>query len=145
MGSGSGCEKCAEVRFCLFDGPLFQFCVIFDPFCRKSPFLRPDFSIFDSFSIPEHGILANRTRGCTIAHRQQELKPRNWAPEVAVFYFVDLGVKALVSLGPVVIEYSRDISLVLMGPTSSTHHSSARGGGLDTLFPSFFPLFWVAK
>jgi hypothetical protein len=35
--------------------------------------------------------------------------------------------------------------MTLAGPTSSTHHSSARGGGLDTLFPSFLPLFWVAK
>jgi hypothetical protein len=25
-------------------------------------------------------------RGRTIAHRQQELKPRNWAPKVAGFY-----------------------------------------------------------
>jgi hypothetical protein len=35
--------------------------------------------------------------------------------------------------------------MTLAGPTLSTHHSSARRGGLDTLFPSFFTLFWVAK
>jgi hypothetical protein len=41
-------------------------------------------------------------RGRTIAHRQQELKPRNWAPKVAGFYdlvqLVDLGLNALFSL-----------------------------------------------
>jgi hypothetical protein len=35
--------------------------------------------------------------------------------------------------------------MALVGPTSRTRYSSARGGGLDTLFPLFFTLFWVAN
>jgi hypothetical protein len=84
-------------------------------------------------------------RGRTIAHRQQELKPRNWAPKVTVFNFVDLGSKPFVSLGLIVFEYSQELLTGLMDPTASTHHSSARGGGPRGFSPSFFPLFWVAK
>jgi hypothetical protein len=35
--------------------------------------------------------------------------------------------------------------MALAGPTPRTHWSSAKRGGLDTLFTSFFTLFWVAK
>jgi hypothetical protein len=123
----------------------FHFRSIFKGLGRFSSFFEVDFPFFLFFSILRYGILANRTRGCTIAHRQQELKPRNWAPKVTVFYFVYLGLKPLVSLGRIIFERSQLLLTALVGPTSSTHHSSARGGGLDTLFPSFLPLFWVAK
>jgi hypothetical protein len=127
-----------EADFSCF-GP---FSICFGQFRRFSEAIFPFFAFFPT-STPVFP--SNESRGRTIAHRQQELKPRNWPPQLAVFIFVYLGVKALVSFGLMVFEYSQDMLMTLAGPTSSTHHSSARGGGLDTLFPSFFPLFWVAK
>jgi hypothetical protein len=114
-------------------------------FGQFQPFLGRDFPFFDFFPTSTHGILANENPSCTIAHPKTLLKPRNWAPKVATFYFVDLGIKALVSFSPMMCEYSQTVLTGLAGPTSSTHHSSAEGGGLDTLFPSFLPLFWVAN
>jgi hypothetical protein len=67
------------------------------------------FPVFVIFRTWAHGILANQTRGRTIAHRQQELKPRNWAPKLTVFYFVYLGLKPLVSFGPIGVKYSREV------------------------------------
>jgi hypothetical protein len=97
------------------------------------------------FPTSKHGILDPRSQPCVVAHRQQELKPRNWAPKLAVFIFVDLGLKPLVSLGLILLEYCWELSMALAGPTHGTHLSSARGGGLAALFPYFFLLFWVAK
>jgi hypothetical protein len=112
---------------------------------RFREFSGPIFPFFVVFSIPGDGILAPRMGPCTIGHRKRVLKPRNWAPKLTVFYFVYLGIKPLVSLAPMVFEYSQDMLMTLVGPTHGTHPSTSEGGGLDTLFPSFFTLFWVAK
>jgi hypothetical protein len=74
-----------------------------------------------------------------MAHPKTVLKRANWAPEVAVFYFVDLGIKALVSFGPIVVGYFWWLLVRLVGPTHRTHLSSARGGGTPGVLPLFFP------
>jgi hypothetical protein len=126
-------------------GHFSNFSAVLDGFGSFWSIFGRHFSLFRFFWIFRYGILARRIAPCTIGHRKRVLKRANWAPKVATFHFVDLGIKPLVLFTRIVFECSRDISLVLVGPTSSTHHSSARGGGLDTLFPPFFTLFWVAK
>jgi hypothetical protein len=65
-------------------------------------------------------------RGRTIAHRQQELKPRNWAPEVTGFFtFVQLVDFGLNRWFPCV-ELTQDT----MVSTVSTHR---RGGVLTSI------------
>jgi hypothetical protein len=80
-----------------------------------------------------------------MTHQESIVKPRNWAPKLTAFYFVYLGIKHKPHLTPIVVEYSLQLLTAPVGPTSSTHHSSARGGGPRGSSPSFFPLFWVAK
>jgi hypothetical protein len=80
-----------------------------------------------------------------MTHQESIVKRANWAPKLNVLIFVDLGLKPLVSFGQIVLEYSQEVFTILVGPTLSTHHSSARGGGPRGSSPSFFPLFWVAK
>jgi hypothetical protein len=64
--------------------PFLSFSTIFDRFWRFLTFSGADFSGFVVFSIFGDGILANRTRGCTIAHPETIVKPRNWAPKVTI-------------------------------------------------------------
>jgi hypothetical protein len=45
----------------------------------------PIFPFFAFFPTSTPVFPSNESRGRTIAHRQQELKPRNWAPEVTGF------------------------------------------------------------
>jgi hypothetical protein len=80
-----------------------------------------------------------------MTHQESIVKRANWAPKVAVFIFVDLGLKHKPCLTRIVCEYLRRVSMTLVGPTPSTHHSSARGGGPRGSSPSFSPLFWVAQ
>jgi hypothetical protein len=131
---------------CLFLGAVFStFGPIFHQFSQFRGFLDPIFPVFVIFRSWAHGILARKIAPCTIAHRKTLLKRANWAPQLAVFIFVYLELKPLVSLGPIVGEYGREVFTELVGPTPRTHWSSAKRGGLDTLFTSFFTLFWVAK
>jgi hypothetical protein len=73
------------------------FSAIFHHFGQFQPFLGRDFPFFDFFPTSSHVKPMQPNRGRTIAHRQQELKPRNWAPEVTGFFnfvqLVDLGLK----------------------------------------------------
>jgi hypothetical protein len=85
-----------------FENPYFTG-LIFDDSGRFRPVLvifdnfRGPFPFFDVSSTLSDGILAPRKRPCTIAHRKQSLKPRNWAPKLTVFIFVYLGLNALFS------------------------------------------------
>jgi hypothetical protein len=63
---------------------------VFGPF---RGFSGPDFPVIDTFPTLNDGILARRRGGCVSAQSKKVLKPRNWAPKVAVFYFVYLGIK----------------------------------------------------
>jgi hypothetical protein len=51
------------------------------------------------FPTSKHGILDPRSQPCVVAHPEQELKPRNWAPELTGFFIlvqvVDLALNAL--------------------------------------------------
>jgi hypothetical protein len=141
--SSSRSNFAVRVKVPYLRGHFLSFRAIFHSFGRFRQFSGTDFPILMIFPTSTHGILAPRKRPCTIAHAETVFKRANWAPQLTVFIFVDLGIKALVSLG------LKDLAVLprrltpLVGPTPSTHHSSARGGGLDTLFPLFFPLFWV--
>jgi hypothetical protein len=78
-----------QLRFCLFHVALFfGFGSIFTDLGRFRKFLGTDFPLFVVFSIPGDGILANESRGRTIAHPEKVLKRANWAPEVAVLSMV---------------------------------------------------------
>jgi hypothetical protein len=145
-GVSSGISKVEWVlKLLILRGPFFYFLAFFDSFRRFSIFWGADFPVCITFSSPRYGILAPRKRPCTIGHRKRVLKRANWAPKVAVFIFVDLGIKPLVLFTRIVLEYLQQVFMALAGPTPRTHWSSAKRGGLDTLFTSFFTLFWVAK
>jgi hypothetical protein len=47
---------------------------IFEDFGQFRPFFRADFSLFGTFPISPHGILANESRPCVTAHAKTVLK-----------------------------------------------------------------------
>jgi hypothetical protein len=101
LGEGrvsDGISKVRRVEFSfVWRVPFFHFWWIFVHFGRFHQFWGPDFPFFDTFQMFSDGILANQTRGRTIAHPETLLKPRNWAPELTGFFIlvqvVDLGLK----------------------------------------------------
>jgi hypothetical protein len=109
----SGGNSGRSLESAYFSGHLFSvlghFGSIFALIGQFRPFLRPDFPVWDTFSNSRYGILAPRKRPCTIAHPRTVFKRANWAPKLAVFIFVDLGLKALVSFGPIGGWYSREV------------------------------------
>jgi hypothetical protein len=116
----------------------FHFWTIFTRLGRFWSFSGPDFPVFVVFAIFGDVSHAFQSGPCTIGHSKQVLKPRNWAPKVSFCPACGFAIKSLVSLDRIVFEYSQDMLMTLAGPTPRTRYSSARGGGLDTLFPLFF-------
>jgi hypothetical protein len=127
IGSRTDCDpKCSEVlgatggnldspkvtelvKVLIGRGYFSSFRAIFPGFSQFRGFLAPHFLIFDTFQSPRHGILAPRMPPCVVAHRQQELKPRNWAPKVSFCPGCGLRIKCLVLLGLMGCEYSREV------------------------------------
>jgi hypothetical protein len=135
-GVSSGISKVEWVlKLLILRGPFFYFLAFFDSFRRFSIFWGADFPVCITFSSPRYGILAPRKRPCTIGHRKRVLKRANWAPKVAVFIFVDLGIKPLVLFTRIVLEYLQQVFiLVLTG--------RVRRGGDSTHFLPLFLLYF---
>ena len=68
-------QKSRNLSKSLLDGaPFSRFWPFSTCFGQFRPFLRPDFPIFGIFRGPRDGILARKSRPCTIAHRRMVLK-----------------------------------------------------------------------
>ena len=110
MGGVGSIPKVQEAEILLISrAHFFTFRWIFEDFGGFREFSGVVFPLFAVFSISRYGILAPRPRGCTIAHRQKVFKRANWASELTVLFFVDLGLKSLVLFGRIVCEYSQEV------------------------------------
>jgi hypothetical protein len=131
---------------CLFLGADFsifgRFFLVLDNFDSFRGLIFP----FWSFSQLRDTVYSQAEPSDDVLPIQKRLSsPAIGPPSLPVCPNCGFGTKLLISFGRIVVEHCLGLLTALVGPTSSTHHSSARGGGPRGFSPSFFPLFWVAK
>jgi hypothetical protein len=80
--SGAGLDAISKMKVAEFllisGGYFFHFWAIFTRFGQFWSIFGVDFSVFLFFSTFRYGILAPRTRPCTIGHRKQVLRYNVW-------------------------------------------------------------------